>query len=57
MGGELVVDLGDSVKLVLNLFLVQGVQEHLQVLLPVKGHAGRLASDRSGVALLNILVI
>jgi len=45
VGGQLLVDLGDGVKLALDLFSVQGVDEHLHVLLPVKGHAGCLAGD------------
>jgi hypothetical protein len=57
VGGELVVDLGDGVQLALNLFLVQGVNEDLQVLLAVQGHTGRLAGDRSGVALFNIKMV
>lgn len=39
VGGELVVDLGHGVELVLNLLLVEGVQEELGVLLPVQGHS------------------
>ena len=54
MGGDLVVDLGHSLKLGLNLFLVEGVEEDLQVLLAIKCHSGRLASDGGGVALFNI---
>ena len=45
VGGELLVDVADGLELALNLFLVKGVQEHLQVLLAVKGHAGSLAGD------------
>jgi hypothetical protein len=55
VGGDLVVDLSHGLDLGLNLFLVEGVQEHLHVLLSVKGHSGRLASDGGGVALFNIL--
>lgn len=40
VGGELVVDLSHSVDLVLNLLLVEGVQEDLDVLLAVKGNSG-----------------
>lgn len=40
VGGELVVDLGHGVELVLNLLLVEGVQEELRVLLAVEGHSG-----------------
>lgn len=40
MGGELVVDLGHGVELVLNLLLVEGVQEELGVLLAVEGDSG-----------------
>ena len=40
MGGELVVDVADGVKLALDLFLVEGVEEDLDVSLSVKGHAG-----------------
>ena len=57
MGGDLVVDLSHSVDLAFNLFLVQGVDEDLHVLLSVKGHAGRFASDSCGVALFNIKFI
>ncbi len=57
MSGDLVVDLSHSLDLALNLFLVKGVQEHLDVLLTVKGHSGGPASDGGGVALFNILNI
>ena len=40
VGGELVVDVGDGLKLSLDLFSVKGVKEHLHVLLTVKGHSG-----------------
>lgn len=40
MGGELVVDLGHGVELALNLLLVEGVEEDLNVLLAVKGNSG-----------------
>ena len=40
VGGQLVVDLGHSVELVLNLLSVEGVQEDSDVLLSVKGHSG-----------------
>ena len=40
LGGDLVVDLSHGLDLGLNLFLVEGVQEHLNVLLSVKGHSG-----------------
>ena len=55
MGGELAVDLSHSLDLALNLFLVEGVKEHLNVLLTVKGNSGGLTSDGGGVALFNIL--
>ena len=55
MSGDLVVDLGHGLDLALNLFLVQGVEEDLDVLLAIKGHSGGLASDGRGVALFNIL--
>lgn len=45
VGGDLVVDVGDGVKLALDLFLVKGVEEDLDVLLSIKGHAGALAGD------------
>jgi len=53
VGGQLLVDLSHGVKLALDLFSVQRVNEHLQVLLPVKGHTGSLAGNRSGVDLFN----
>lgn len=40
MGGNLAVDLSHGLELGLNLFLVKGVKEHLNVLLAVKGHSG-----------------
>ena len=40
VGGQLVVDLGDGIDFVLNLFLVKGVNEDSNVLLSVKGHSG-----------------
>ena len=55
MSGDLVVDLSHRLDLALNLFLVERVEEHLDVLLSVKGHSRRLASDGRGVALFNIL--
>ena len=55
MGGDLAVDLGHRLNLGLNLFLVEGVKEDLNVLLTVKGDSGGLASDGGGVALFNIL--
>ena len=55
MSGDLVVDLSHRLDLALNLFLVERVEEHLDVLLSVQGHSGRLASDGRGVALFNIL--
>lgn len=55
VSGDLVVDLRHGLDLGLNLFLVEGVQEHLDVLLAVEGHSGGLASDGCGVALFNIL--
>ena len=53
MGGELVVDLGNGVKLVLHLLLVEDVDVDLDVLLAVEGDASALASNRSGVALIS----
>jgi hypothetical protein len=44
----------DGLKFALDLFLFEWVQEHLQVLLSVEGHAGCLACDRCWVALFNI---
>ena len=55
VGGDLVVDLGHGLNLGLNLFLVEGVKEYLNVLLTVKGNSGGLASDGGGIALFNIL--
>jgi len=40
VGGQLVVDLGDGIDFVLNLFFVKGVNEDSNVLLSVKGHSG-----------------
>lgn len=40
VGGELVVDLSHGVDLALNLLLVEGVQEELDVLLTVEGNSG-----------------
>jgi hypothetical protein len=54
VGGELVVDVADGIKLALDLFLVEGVEEDLNVSLSVEGNAGGLADDRGGVALFNI---
>lgn len=55
MSGDLVVDLSHSLDLALNLFLVEGVEEDLDVLLTIEGNSGGLASDGGGVALFNIL--
>lgn len=55
VGGDLVVDLGHGVELVLNLLLVEGVKEDLHVLLAVKGNSGAFASDGCRVDLLNII--
>ena len=54
VGGQLVVDLGDGIDFVLNLFFVKGVNEDSNVLLSVKGHSGWFAGDSCGVALFNI---
>ena len=51
VGGQFLVDLSDGVQLARNLFSVQGVNEHLHVLLSVKSHASRLACDRGWVTL------
>lgn len=40
MSGELAVDLGHGINLLLNSLLVKGVKEDLHVLLSVKGHTG-----------------
>ena len=40
MGGELAVDLSHGLKLALNLFSVEGVEEDLHVLLAIKGNSG-----------------
>jgi len=40
VGGELAVDLGHSLNLRLNLFLVEGVKENLHVLLAIEGNSG-----------------
>jgi hypothetical protein len=53
VGGEFVIDLGHGVDLVLNLLLVEGVQEKLNVLLAVEGNSGGLASDGGWVYLFN----
>ena len=45
VGGELVVDGSNGVKLGVDLFLVKGVKEDLDVLLTVKGNTGALAGD------------
>ncbi len=55
MSGDLVVDLGHGLNLGLNLFLVEGVEEYLDVLLSIEGHSSCLASDGRGEALFNIL--
>jgi len=53
VGGDLAVDLGHGLDLGLNLFLIKGVQEHLHVLLSIKGHSGCLSSDGCRIALFN----
>ena len=40
MGGDLAVDLGHGLHLGLNLFLVEGVEEDLNVLLAIEGNSG-----------------
>ena len=40
MGGHLAVDLGHGLNLGLNLFLVEGVKEDLNVLLAIEGNSG-----------------
>ncbi len=40
MGGDLAVDLSHSLDLGLNLFLVEGVEEDLNVLLAIEGNSG-----------------
>ena len=40
MGGHLAVDLSHSLDLGLNLFLVEGVKEDLNVLLAIEGNSG-----------------
>jgi hypothetical protein len=40
VGGDLAVDLGHGLKLGLNLFLVEGVKENLNVLLAIEGNSG-----------------
>ena len=40
MGGDLAVDLGHGLYLGLNLFLVEGVKEDLNVLLAIEGNSG-----------------
>jgi hypothetical protein len=57
VGGELAVDLGHSLDLGLNLFLVKGVKEDLHVLLAIEGNSGGSACDGGGVALFNILIL
>jgi hypothetical protein len=53
VGGDLAVDLGHGLDLGLNLFLIKGVQEHLHVLLSIKGYSGCLSSDGCRIALFN----
>lgn len=55
MSGESVIDLSHGVELVLNLLLVEGIEEDLNVLLAVKGDSGRSASDGGWVYLFNII--
>lgn len=40
MGGHLVVDLSEGVKLVLHFLLIEGVEEHSDVLLSIKTNSG-----------------
>ena len=40
VGGDLVIDLGHGLNLGLNLFLVEGVKEDLNVLLAIEGNSG-----------------
>jgi len=40
VGGDLVVDLRHGLNLGLNLFLVEGVEEDLNVLLAIEGNSG-----------------
>lgn len=51
VGGIFAVDLSNSVELVLNLLLVEGVQVDSDVLLAIEGHSGGSASDGGGVHL------
>ena len=53
VGGDLAVDLGHGLDLGLNLFLVEGVEEDLNVLLAIEGNSGWFASDGGGEDLLN----
>ena len=53
VGGDLVVDLRHSLNLGLNLFLVEGVEEDLNVLLAIEGNSGWFACDGGGEDLLN----
>lgn len=55
VGGDLVVDLGHGVNLVLNLLLVEGVKEELHVLLAVEGNSSASSSDGCGVYLFNTI--
>jgi hypothetical protein len=40
VGGELVVDLSHSIKLVLNLLSIEGIDEDSHVFLSVEGNSG-----------------
>ena len=53
VGGDLAVDLGHGLDLGLNLFLVEGVEEDLNVLLAIEGNSGWFACDGGGEDLLN----
>jgi hypothetical protein len=55
VGGDLVVDLGHGVKLVLNLLSVEGIEGDLNVLLAVESHSGALSCNGCRVDLLNII--
>ncbi len=53
VSGELVVAVDDGIDLVLDDLLVQGVEEHLLVVLSVEGHSGGSAGDVGGEDLYN----
>ena len=53
VGSDLAVDLCHGLDLGLNLFLVEGVEEDLNVLLAIESNSGWFSSDGGGEDLLN----